>query len=478
MLSGCDVAVQGRRRPLVKHQEIRGELETVVEHQADQQKTDASERKSTSDVFEERVRLKTNGDVYHPDLLNYNVMVGTGLGQQHLDSDDESGWSTGRLDEYNASVNILQAKPYSGTLDASKSQDLVSRPFLAPLRADNQSESAAVLLRPESWPMTFQYSKSDTRQEGFNQLAPDFFARTDERFRYSLGHDFSKLSHMHFDFDRTDSLQESRGAEIDTTTDTYTLAHDYTFGDEEQHRVDSLFNYTDQTGSFEYQNLRAQERLKLQHTPSLLSRYDLQYTELQRDTLTDQQVRGQAGIEHKLFESLVTRLDGFASQANLGDQTDLRQYGGILGLNYQKQNPLGVLLCGYSADYTRSDQQAGNGKGVVIGESHTVNSIVPIELDHTDIDITTVRIRSASGGFFQSGDDYVLSERDGRVFVTTFVVGGVTPPNFTEGQEFLVDYEYFVEPRRQDDTCSSTLTCCSRCGTGRARRGRAAPAKS
>jgi hypothetical protein len=452
MLSGCDVTVRGQKRPLVKQQRIRGELETVVEHHADEQKMGASTRESNSDVFEERVRIKTSGDVYHPDLLNYNVTVGTGLAQQHIDSDDVSGWNTGRLDEYNVSAEILQSKPYSGTLNASKSEDLIARRFLGPLQADNQSESASVSLRPESWPMTFQYSSSDTRQDGFSHLTPDFFAREDERFRYSLGHDFSKLSHLRFDFDRNQVHQESLGAEFDTDTDAYTLSHDYTFGGDEQHRLDSLFNYINQGGSFEFQNFRGQERLKLQHTPSLLTRYDVQYTELQRETLTSQQIRGQAGVEHRLFESLVTNLDGLMSQTDLGDQGAISQYGGILGLGYHKANPLGMLLGSYSVSFTRSDQEAGIGKGIVVGESHTANGIISTELDRANIDITTVRVRTVSGGFFQQGDDYTLFQRDGRVFVTTFVVGGVAPPNFTEGQEFFVDYEFFIEPQRREDT--------------------------
>lgn len=466
MLGGCDVTVQDQKRPLIKQQKIRGELETVVEHQTDEQKMGDSQRKSNSDIFEERVRLKTNGDVYHPDLLNYHVMLGSGLGQAHVDSDEVSGWYTERLDEYNVSAEFLQNKPYSATVNASKSEDLIPRRFLGPLQADSQSESAVVSVRPESWPMMFQYSSSDIRQDGFRHLLPDYFAREDERFRYSLGHDFSKLSHLHFDFDHTDSHQESFGAAIDTNTDTYTLAHDYTFGSGEQHRLDSLFDYISQDGSFDYQSFRAQERLKLQHRPDLLTRYDLQYTDLERQTLTNQQIRGQAGVEHKLFESLVSSLDGFASQTDLGDQGTISQYGGILGLNYHKTNPLGLLLGSYSATFTRTDQEAGLGKGVVVGEAHTASGVLPVELDRTNIDVTTIRVRATSGAYFQQGDDYTLSERDGRVFLTTFVVGGVLPPNFTEGQEFFVDYEFFIEPQRQQDTFRQSATLRERFSNG------------
>ncbi len=455
---GCDVIVRDEKRPLIKHEKIRGEVETVVEHRADEQKAGENKRESVSDVFKERVRVGTNGDVYHPDLLSYDVTVGAGLAQEHFNSDDLNGWSTGTLSEYNASAEILRTKPYSATVNANKSQDLIARQFLGPLQADRTSESAGVFLRPEAWPMSFQYSTSDTRQNGFSHYAPDFFARQDDRYRYSLGHDFSKLSHLYFDFDRTEAHQESLGAEIDTTTDTFTLSHDYTFGGDEQHRLDSLFNYIDQTGSFEFQNLRWQERLKLQHTPSLLSRYDVQYNQLERETLSSEQIRGQAGIEHHLFESLVTNLDGFAARTGLGEEGDLLQYGGILGLSYKKLNPLGTLLGSYNANYTHSDQSGGLSKGLVVGESHTASDVLPIELEHTNVDVTTIRVRTAGGSYFQQGDDYTIFQSNGRVFLTTLVVGGVVPPNFTEGQEFFVDYEYFIEPKRQEDTFRQSFT--------------------
>jgi len=404
------------------------------------------------------MRVRTTGDVYHPDLLNYDVMLGAGLAQQNMNSDDVSGWNTGDLSEYLASVQILRAKPYSATLNASKTEDLIARQFLGPLWANRKSESAAVVLRPEDWPMTFQYSSSETSQDSVNHFTPDFFAREDQRFRYSLDHDFSKFSHLHFDFDRTEARQQSVGAIVNTDTDAYTLSHNYSFGKDGEHRLDSLFNYIDQSGSFEFQNLRMQERLKLQHTPNLLSKYDVQYNELERESLSSKQIRGQAGIEHRLFESLVTNADAFVSKTDLGLDGDLTQYGGILGLNYRKGNPWGILQSGYSASFTRSDQTGGSGTGVVVGESHTATDLVPIELDRTNIDISTIRVRTASGSLFQQGDDYTITQSSGRVFLNTIVVGGAIPPNFTEGEEFLVDYEFIVEPERQEDTFRQHFT--------------------
>lgn len=450
-LAGCKVNVQGRSRPVIQSERIRGELEGVVEYRNDEQGTDSNRRESETQVFEERLRLRTKGDVYHPDFMNYNVEVGVGLAQQRIESEDVSGWDDDTLNDYNVFAQFLRTKPLSGTVDASKSEDLIARQFLGSLRTERESEGGTLFLRSGEWPMMLQYSNSQTNQDGLNPVASDFFRREDERLRYSVHHNFSDTSHARFNFDRTDSTQESIGALVDTETDTYTFSHDHGFGGDKQHRLDSFFNFVDQQGTFEYDNLRWQERLRLQHTPDLFTKYNVRLTDFQRETLSSKEVRGQAGVEHHLYDSLVTTADAFASTTDLDEQGTLDQQGGIVGLNYHKQNPWGMLLSSYSGSYTQTDQTGGGGTGAVIDESHTASDVFPVQLDRTNIDVITIRVKDPGGGIFQEGDDYTITEQDGRVWLNLTTLGSI-PPNITDGQEILVDYDFFIEPERQEDT--------------------------
>ena len=101
VFAGCSVNVGGRQRPLVRHDRIQGELEFVAEDRTDEQGISNNKRKSETKVFEERVRLKTEGDIYHPELLFYNAVLGFGLAQQSLDSDEESDRHSESLNDYN-----------------------------------------------------------------------------------------------------------------------------------------------------------------------------------------------------------------------------------------------------------------------------------------------------------------------------------------------------------------------------------------
>jgi len=245
-------------------------LEFAAENRTDEQGVSENKRKSETTVFEERVRLKTEGDIYHPDLLFYNAILGFGLAQQSLHSDEESDRQDESLNDYNIFAQLLRGKSYPTTFYASKSEELIPRQFLGSLRTERINRGASLSLRSRDWPMTFQYTASEINQDGLSSLERDFFERDDERLRYSVNHNFGELSHLSIDLDRTSVSQRSIGALIETDTDRYSILHDLIFGSDEQHRLDSFFNYVDQTGSFDFENIQLDERLRLQHFEDFL----------------------------------------------------------------------------------------------------------------------------------------------------------------------------------------------------------------
>jgi len=456
--AGCTVNVGGRQRPLVKAEPIQGELELLAERRTDEQGTSGDKRESTTEVFEERVRVETEGDVYHPDFLFYTAAAGVGLAQQRIDSDEESGSSTETLDEYNLFAQLLRGKIYPTTFNASKSEELIARQFLGALRTERETRGVTFSLRPEGWPMTFRYTDSEIGQDGLTALSRDFFEREDERFRYSVTHDFNRLSHLSFDFDRTEVVQRSTGSTIITDTDRYNMLHNLIFGKDEQHRVDSSVNYTDQSGTFDFTILQAQERLRLQHTDDFLTNYELRFTDSDRIAIRNKELRGRGGFEHRLYESLVTTGNIFASRTDLDAQGDLYQQGGVLAFNYTKKNPWGRLYSTYSASLTQTEQTGGSGTGVVIDESHIFNDPLPVTLNRVNIDTSTIVVTDSTGlNVYTEGDDYTIIEFDGRVRLNVTTLG-IAPPNVTDGQELLVDYNFFIEPKREEDTTRQAFT--------------------
>ena len=309
--------------------------------------------------------------------------------------------------------------------------------------------------------MTFQYTASETAQDGLLSFERDFFERDDERFRYSVNHNFGELSHLNIDIDRTSVSQRSVGASIETDTDRFTILHDLIFGRDDQLRLDSFFNYTDQSGSFDFENLQWNERLRLQHFDDFLTNYELRLTDSERDADRNKEVRGQAGFEHRLYESLVTTANIFASKTDFesanGFETegDLKQQGGTLSFNYRKKNPWGVLLGTYTASLT---EQSGSIGGIVTDEPHIVNDPLPVILNRTNIDISSIVVTDSTGLFtYTRGDDYIIQEINGQVQLE-IIIPGIILPNISDGQEILVDYKVLIEPDRQEDTFRQNFT--------------------
>jgi len=461
VLSGCSVNVAGKQRPLVRHERVQGELEFVAENRIDEQGISENKRKSETTVFEKRVRLKTEGDIYHPDLLFYNAILGFGLAQQSLHSDEESDKQVESLNDYNVFAQLLRGKSYPTTFYANKSEELLPRQFLGSLRTERRNRGATLSLKSRDWPMTFQYTSGETSQDGLLSFERDFFERDDERFRYAVNHNFSELSRLSIDFDRSLVSQRSVGASIETDTDRYSILHDLIFGRDEQHRLDSFLSYVDQSGSFNLENIQLDERLRLQHSEDLSTNYELRFTDTKRDIDRNKEVRGQAGFEHRLYESLVTTANLFVSKTDfeskngLETEGELEQQGGTLSFNYRKKNPWGTLISTYTASLT---EQSGNIGGIVTDEPHIVNDPFPVILNRTNIDISSIVVTDSTGLYtYTKGDDYIIEQINEQVQLE-IIIPGTTPPNINDGQEILVDYNVFIEPDRREETRRQNFT--------------------
>lgn len=451
MVVGCRVSLRGKQRPLVSHKRIHGELEFAAEQRTDTQGFTDGDRKSTTKVFEERLRLRTEGDVYHANLLFYKAAIGLGLTQQSLDSTDESGSTSDSLDEYDVYLKFLRMKKTPLGVHMNKSEEIIARQFLGPLRSNRESTNLTLPLKFENWPMMLQYNNSQVRQREDISTTNALFDRDNEEFKYSLTHDFSEDAHMRFEFERDNVVQKNANVSTELDEDRYTLFHDLAFGDEKQHRLDSFMSYLDQSGNFNYKNFQWEERLRLQHTSDFLTKYEVRYTNTDQ-TLTDiEEVLARVGFEHKLYESLITTGQVFASQSDISGGQELQQQGGSLGLSYRKKNPWGVLSSSYSVNLTNAKQRGGSALASVINEPHTAT--VPfVDLDRMSIDMTSIIVKDEDKvTIFTEGEDYLVSENNGRVRLRIFTSGG-NVPDFTDNQTFFVDYSYFVEPKRDEET--------------------------
>ncbi len=466
-VTGCMVTVGDQERPLISRSPITGEVELLGERWIDKQSSGGITRKQISTEFEERLRLETEGDVYHPNLLMYQAMLGLGLRQSRFDFDTTGvDRDDGTIEEYRLAGQLLSTKPYPFGFYLDKSDDIIPRQFTSPLRVETEHRGMNLSLRNEQWPMQFSYSEGRTQQEGQGSRDRDLYIRDDERFRYQVEHDFSELSKLRFDFDRNEVRQERFGTTFDRKEDRYNLRHNLIFGEKKKHRLDSFLYFLDQSGDYELKQLRWQERMRLRHTDDFETLYSFLYNESKRPELRNDEVRADVGFVHRLYDSLTTTGNIYGSRQDLGDGTVIDEYEGRLGFDYRKKNRWGVFQSGYSISRLNLDQTGGSTIVNVVDERHpfTVAGSLRIQLNKVNIDPgSTLVMDSSRIRTYSEFADYTVDQRNG---ITEIIIipGG---DNTTDGDQVLsFDYDFFTEPQREEVALAQTFRARQRFNNG------------
>ncbi|MHC4741815.1 MAG: hypothetical protein ACYS8Z_07895 [Planctomycetota bacterium] len=455
---GCGtVNMAGRERPMFRHDPIRGEVEFVAERREDEQGVPGNKREAESTVFEEKLTLRTKGDIYHPKFFLFDAAVGIGLAQQNFEADGVTDRTSDTLDEYQFRSTLFPQKPYPLTGHMSRSEGLVPRQFLGSLKTVTESRGLYLPLRMGDWPMSFEWNSSETDQDSLGSLASDFYGRDSDRFGYSLEHDFSKNSHLEFRFDSDEVSQQSSTVATDLDQKKYRASHDWIFGPEDRYQLNSMVSSLTQSGSFDLDVFQWEEYLNLRHSPTFRTDYSLRYLDTDQMNFQNEEVRARAGFEHKFYESIITTGNVFVARSDLGGQGDLDTEGGVLAFNYKKKNPYGVFLASYSANLTYQDHTGGAGVGVVIDEVHLFTDPLPITLERTNIDTSSIVVTDITGlDIYSEGTDYFIVEIDGRVQLNIVPNSGDLP-EIDDGDTLLIDYNYLTTPDREDRTFRQTF---------------------
>jgi hypothetical protein len=455
LFSGCSITVFDEKRPIVRYEPIKGELELVAENRIDEQGIGSTKRRNETTEYQEKLTLGTEGDIYHPDLLTFSAALALGLRQSRFDFDDDVDRDSGTLDEYGLSGQLLRKQWYPMGFHFDKSDQFIPRLFNSTLRSQRESAGGTLALRSEDWPMYFQYGQDQITQKGVSARDSDLFVREGESFRYSLEHDFSEFSNLRFEYGSDDIKQKRFGTLFDRKEQRYNLRHDLLFGDDRQHRFDSFFSFLDQSGDQELEQLQWQERLRLEHSDTFETHYSMTFDESERPTLQNDRIRGGAGFVHRLFQSLVTRGDLYSSKTHLDEGVDIDENEGRLGFDYQKKNPWGTFFGNYTAGILDLEQTGGGNTVNTIDERHPfeVTGSLRIQLERTNIDTSSIIVMDSSRSKFYT--DYTVSQNSGITEIIIIPGGDIT----TDGNQTLsIDYDFFSEPQRNEKATTENLT--------------------
>jgi len=446
---------------LIRTGPLRGEVELVARQHAEEQGTAGDLREYEAREFEEILRLKSAGDVYHPDFLSYTGSVGIGARQHKYEFNGQSDKGSGTLDEYALSGELLPKKPFPVTFQLDKSEELIPRQFASSLVSEREGANVSLSLRSD-WPLRFQYGRSETEQAGQMARDRDLFLRDDERFSCSLDHVFSNLSGLSFNLQQNDTSQTHGGIVTDRQEGVYSFSHYLLAGADQQMRLDTFFDLLDQSGDYDLERLLYQERLRVTHSETLQTHHNVSYHQSERPNLDNSEIRGETGFNHRLYQSLVTTGSIYASNADLGDGVEVARLGGNIGFDYRKKNAWGTLFGHYGFTMLDLEQTGGSGVVMVVDERHAFSGAsMRITLKRRNIDENTVEVYKSD-----RSDQYYDFEVDQSHGNTTIVVDWNGDIASGGDQILSINYQCDTEPQRNEQSFVHSFRLRERFGIG------------
>jgi hypothetical protein len=446
---GCQTPRGGDRPGGMKVTDVGGYLEFVARDRRREQDSKVSDAdlEYTETIFQQNVKLETEGYVYHPNLLEFAAAGLFGLMQHSYEQifagRRDASRDTGYIYGFDLRGDFLQRKPYPGSVFAQRSVNLEPRPFLSSLETTTTNFGLTWQYVNETYPTSFQISHTDVQLDPLSDEESDGRQKNTNVF-FETGYNISE--HNAFNLTLSYLSVEEEPYDLNYDQIEFTLAHRLNFGDGHRHRLESELNYLDQTGTFDIERFRWRERLRLEHTDTLRSVYQFELQQRNQGLqagvppLEETSYRFSAMLEHELYESLVTQVGGYLDLSRFDPDLDIDQYGAYLTLDYQKRNPLGLLEAEYRFRVEREERSGSDLAVDVLDEPHTFENDQPEVLANPNVIQTSILVTSDDRTvIYVQGRDYIVRVEGDRTQLELVITGRIQ-----NGQTVLVSYTYLV----------------------------------
>lgn len=428
---------------------IRRQLEMTARVRDEEQKSKVGAGSSSlkEKIFEEGVRLETEGSVYHPNFMEFSLAGLFGLLQEDFESSfgdrTRASSDTGTILEFDFEGDFLKKKPYPGTAYARQYRRLDPRPFLSSLLTTTQNYGFAWQYVDDQTPTSLQFDSTDVK---LDPLDPDeaLGRQQNTTLRFETSYRFDDHNVLSFTYDRRTVSEQPFDLAYDS--DELKLGHRLDFGANHRHRLDSEVVYFDQRGTFNIERLRWRETMRLTHSETLRSWYQFEIVDRTQGSLSgippiqETSYLLSGTVEHKLYESLISQLFAFGQFQDFDNGLEITRLGIQPSLDYRKKNPWGILLANYQFRFQTEDRQ-GAGQGFeVINERITFNDPDPAVLSNSNVAISSIFITAEDRAtLYRAGEDYRVTRVGDRIEIERVPTGRIA-----DGQTVEVDYTWEI----------------------------------
>ncbi len=387
--------------------------------------------------------LRTQGSIYHPNLLSFDLRGEGGVGWL-TDTVKSPGFNltrheTSDLLRYLAQVNFLENKPYNASFFASQDHDYQNYDFFNTATVDSRRYGGRASWTTDKLNLNADTGYREEKSSGTTGISEFSDTYLSLRGIHHRDHGNTTASFNYDDYDNRVNLGDVQNS----VSYSAAVSDAETFGSRDQITATTGFGYN----QYEYFNtasdtFNASENITINHLPTLDSFYYLNYDRTSQEPTTSQYFQGTAGLRHRLYQSLTSTLDVHGAWSEgTSDTVDTSndRYGVGLHEDYHKRiGSWGRLTFGGGIVADHEDHfTSGGNTFLTVNEPHVLRQGIPANLNSPNV-IEISQVLAPGGVPATRGIDYEVIQ-SGQLTQLILLIGN-TGAVVHDGDTVLVTY--------------------------------------
>ncbi len=396
-------------------------------------------------TFQQQLLLDLDSTIYDPRFLRVSGSIGLGLQQERyretFDTRLQTDSSNGYLSSYDLRAEFLPGKQVSGSAYALSGRDNYTRPFLPTLLEKRNDYGFALYYASDKLPMQLTYDHREVHREGDPELYEDEHLNQD-RLAYQATFIQSPAHSLKFGYEYTvdDDRYSGSTYSFHNQRNEWRVDDELLFGDQRQHRLDTVLRFQDENGSYARDLYEMGTRMSLKHSDTLTTNYQYQFSKEEQGAIDFLTHRGDWQLVHQLYNNLTTTVDIFGLYQDVQSEGDTTQFGASVNWSYTRNNRFGRFSANLAVT-EELEKTSGGGVRPIIGESASFIDPLPVTLINPNVVPTTIIVRDVARlRIFIPGIDYYITRVRNYTVLIRNPLGGIR--NLAT---VYVDYAYSID---------------------------------
>lgn len=410
--------------------------------------------KATNQKFRESLTVKTNGWIYHPNLMEFLLSIEPEWQQETFDQSqpafdvDKSNRRNTSVLAFDVGATMLKHKPLSlnifanrktGEIDLTNAQDsdIERETYGTRLNFTNPTLPVSISLIHRQFDQTGFYQSEEERDEA------------QVRIQHNAKKSTTRLNMLYNSSETIRTTFETISIPVETVNTEFT--NSYFITDDNRIKLDSqIYNMLADYNGLDQNTWILSENLFWTHNKNLLTRYRANYNRREFSDSVNEDTRFSAGLTHRLFDRLTTDL-GIAASFNNFDGGGEDFYKSNLDLFYRHSIPWGTAELGAAYDYDMT-KRSGTQKIIPRDERLTLSTGTETFLDKENVDLSSIVVTDLTDTtVYTENIDYQVETVGSVVRISRTLMGAIS-----DGQEVIVRYSYRIDAGYDDSRFGQT----------------------